>query len=354
MPTLHGIVTGDWHLDALKSHFPSDHIDKQLAECEKIYIHAVKHGIPHVFIAGDLFDSSASPLSTCIKLLKLLCKYSKHTDTHILAGNHDWSDVNRTALDFLEELINMEMLKNVYVYKDLQKVNIDGINVNFIPHGSEPNPKSKEPSINFVHRVVQGLVGDNGKLLKKYDDYVCSKHDFTFGGHVHKYQYLEDKDYVNVGSPYQKTFGEGFPKGFVEFTAKTSKKNKKLLKVKHRHVAIKPEFRLETKIIKTQEDLGKLSNSYNVRLRLIVDGDVDIPSDLTRVYPNIAHILDSKGKKVSETDSSVKISKESFDLPEINPTLGLSKHLKLLGFSKKQRNQAKSIVSEALAVSKSK
>lgn len=346
---LHGISTGDWHLDALKSHFPNDHVDKQLVEIEKIYKYAIEKGISHVFVNGDVFDASKSPIETCIKLLKLLNKYDKHVTTHILAGNHDWADIHKTSLDFLIEFVNMKMFKNLYVYKDLSTKTIEGINVNFIPHGTKEAPKSKVASLNFIHQSVKGAVGDNGRTIKvkDEDDFSCKERDFTFAGHVHQYQIVENKRLVYSGSPYQKTFGERLPKGYVEFTAEM--KGKKLV-VKQKFVQIKPNFELRTVLIKKQKDFGKLSNSYNVRLRVFIVGeDVVVPTDLTRSFPNVAAVLDSKGKKVSENESSVKLSKDRVAaMPKINPTRGLKGALKRLGHSKGEVALAKSIVNDAL------
>lgn len=348
---LHGIATSDWHLDALKSHFPHDHVDRQISVLEKIFKYAIENGIGHVFVNGDVFDSSSSPMKTCVKLLRLLCKYNEHVDIHILAGNHDWSDIHTIAIDFLAELIQLRMLKRVFIYKDSVETVINGINVNFIPYGSEYIDRDK-PSLNFTHGDIKGVVGDNGRPIKKVSSKRPPKGDFTIAGHNHLFQFLEKERFLCNGSPYQKTFGETPTKGFVEFTA--SYKSKSKLKVDYRFIRIRPLFEFKTIFIEKQKDFDKLSNSYSIRLRLIIKGDVIIPPDLNKNYPNIAQILDAKGKKVSETCSSVEIASESLILPEINPTLGLSTHLKAQGFGKSQRKLAKLIVGDALAVSKIK
>ncbi len=348
---LHGIATADWHLDAMKSHFPADHIDRQMVMLEKIYEHAIDKGIEHIFVNGDVFDSSVSPIATCISLLRLFSKYRKHVTTHVLAGNHDWADIRKTALDFLQDIIQMNLLKNVYVYKEFENKTIEGININFIPFGTENYSPSKKASLNFLHQAVSGAIGDNGRKLKVgANDFKSRKKDFCFLGHVHKYQFLESRRMVYSGAPYQKTFGEDVHKGFVEFKAKMDG-NK--LNVIHKFVTLKQEFELRTVLIKNQKDFQKLSNSYNVRLRLVIVGeDVVVPSDLTATHSNIATVINSKGVKVTETDSSVKLNRDRVtSIPKINPTKGLAKLLKAHGHSKADIKLAKKIVEDSLNIS---
>lgn len=348
---LHGISTGDWHLDALKSHFPADHIERQLVMIEKIYKYAIEKDIPHVFVNGDVFDTSTSPISTCIALLKLFTKYRKHVTTHVLGGNHDWADVRKTALDFLLDIVNMKLLKNVHVYKHYENKTIEGINVNFIPHGTDNFSPSKKASLNFLHQTVKGAVGDNGRKLKVgKEDFQSGKNDFCFLGHVHKFQFLETRRMVYSGAPYQKTFGEDVQKGFVEFKATMDGKK---LKVIHKYVPLKQEFELRTVLIKKQKDFQKLSNSYNVRLRLVIVGeDVVVPSDLTSTHSNIATVINAKGEKVTEHDSTVKLSRDRVSsIPKIDPTKGLAKLLTAHGHSKKEIKLAKKIVHESLNIS---
>lgn len=348
---LHGISTGDWHLDALKSHFPADHIDRQLVMVEKIYKHALEKGIEHVFVNGDIFDTSSSPISTCIALLRLFSKYRKHVTTHVLAGNHDWADVRKTALDFLSDLVNMKMLKNVYVYKEFENKTIEGININFIPFGTENFSPSNKASLNFLHTTIKGAIGDNGRKLKVGEKgFKFDKKDFCMLGHVHMYQVVGSEGRrVYSGAPYQKTFGESVQKGFVEFKAQMDGKK---LKVIHKFIPLKQEFELRTVLIENQKDFQKLSNSYNVRLRLVIVGEnVVVPSDLTSTHSNIATVINAKGEKVTETDSSVKLNRDrTASIPKINPTKGLSKLLKAHGHSKQEIKLAKKIVEESLNI----
>lgn len=347
---LHGIATSDWHLDALKSHFPADHVERQMVMIEKIYKYAIENDIQHVFVNGDIFDSSTSPISTCIALLRLFSKYKKYVTTHILAGNHDWADVRKTALDFMHDIISLKLLKNVYVYKQFENKTISDININFIPFGTEKYSPSNEASLNFLHQTVKGAVGDNGRKLKVGENaFKSRKKDFCFLGHVHSYQVLAKSRMVYSGAPYQKTFGEDVQKGFVEFKA-TMKGDE--LHVIQRYVPLKQEFELRTVLIEKQKDFQKLSNSYNVRLRLVIVGeDVVVPSDLTTTHSNIATVINAKGERVTESDSSVKLNRDRVaSIPKINPTKGLATLLKAHGHSKKEIKLAKKIVEESLNI----
>ena len=345
---LHFISTSDWHLDGLKKLFPNDHIQRQLAEVEKIFQYAMKKGIQHVFIPGDISDSYNMSWDAYFGLINLLTKYDGLLNIYYLHGNHDWEAEKKTSLDLLNLMCLHDMFKTVHLYNSPEQIEIDGVVINMLAFPAKKSIKHKKPCLNFVHASFDGAIGDNGRTLRVKTEIQCDKRDFTISGHIHQYQHMKAKRVIYNGNPFQKNFGESLPKGFIECKAKYV--NKKLV-VKHQFINNHPDFTLESKIINSQKDFTELSTSDSVRYRLYVDPGVVVPSDLMIKYPNIRQIFDSQGKtKIKELECADEFKQQSIDVPKIDPTFSLASSMKNAGWRKKDFQKAKALVAEAMSV----
>jgi DNA repair exonuclease SbcCD nuclease subunit len=342
---LHALVTSDFHLEALRKLFPKDHIERQLDEVEKIFQYAIKKGIRHIFIPGDISDTYNMSSDTYFSLVMLLKKYDGLLNIYYLQGNHDWEADKKTSLDLLNLMCAGDMFKTVFNFSKPTQLVIEGIVVNMLPFPAKRSIKNKKPCLNFVHTAYAGAVGDNGRALKVESEIYSKPSDFTVSGHIHKYQFLKKKRVIYFGDPYQKNFGESLPKGFGEIKA-YYKKGK--LIVKHQFINNHPDFTLESILISKQKDFLRLSKSDSVRYRLFIDPSVVIPQNLMLDFPNIKQILDSQGKTVLKD----LICLDEFDLdnvsiPKIDPTSTLKASMKSDGWSRSDYIAAKALILEA-------
>lgn len=320
------LVTSDWHLEAMKKHFPEDHLERQFSSLDRIYQYALTKGITHIIIPGDISDRQKMDDETKARLLHFFMKYEGIIESHYIGGNHDWADATATSMDLINQFCDWKFLKSLHVYMKPKQVKIEGITVNMLPHPARASIKSKKPALNFCHVEASGAKGDNGRLLKVKKDIAVHEDDFTISGHLHMYQYLKKKRFLFGGAPYQKTFGESRPKGFLECSAKY--KNGKLI-VKHDFVTLKPNYQLDTVSISRQKDWSKLEVNPSIRYRVYVDDGVTVPADIRTRIPNIAQIL-GMGHGGKDLDVS-RINVDHIGEFEVEPLNGLKDWLKTSG-----------------------
>lgn len=348
---IHGIVTSDWHLGSLRRFFPSDHIQRQMQEIERIYEYAVEQGIKYIFVAGDISDTSTMDQEAYIALLLMLKKYDAVVSTYYLCGNHDFNDISKTSMDLLHLLAHEGMFKNLHVYRDSEQIELEDIVVNFLPYPhTESIPHKRRPCLNFSHVEYVGALGDNGRKMRSGNCFDMPEHDYNFSGHIHKHQILKDRRATYCGAPYQKTFGEGLPKGFVEFKAKETGGKGSSIKIKQKFVNLRPSFSLVNRVITTEADFGLLENDRNTLYSLALADGVNVPNDLRYLYPNIHAIFDKSSKeKLNKVAKAIRKG-EAMPMSELEgATTNLSGKLKGLGYKKENRKYALNMVKEACA-----
>lgn len=331
--TFEAVCTGDWHLAGLAKHF-IDHLDRQMFEVDKMYQYAINNGINHVVVCGDISDTPNMPEAAYIALINHLKKYDGHINTYYIAGNHDFSDINKTSMDLLNVLYKKGFFKTFHLFLKPEERIIDGVPINFLPYPCLRAPKSDVPHLNFSHIEYNGCIGDNGRPLKTTREFKQNKGDFNVSGHVHQYQYIKSKRAIFTGNPYQKNFGESLPKGFVHIKARATKEQ---IEFRHKFIDIKPDFQFINLRIETRRDFGKLQASDSFRYKLWIAPGVEVPKDLRIKFPNITggvFDLDTKGKK-----DTLAIA----DNPAVtirHTKQQLSTFLKAQGFDKRFRTEA--------------
>lgn len=333
---LHGIVTSDWHLEALENHF-SNSVDIQLADIDRILQYAVSNGIKYVFVPGDISDKAKMTDDTKRKLLQLLLRYEGVLDIYYIGGNHDWADHTSTSMDLIATLCEWDFLKSFHIYLKPEQIELEDIVINMLPYPATESIKSRRPCLNFCHTETVGAMGDNGRPLKTDHDLVVGENDVTISGHIHLWQFLKVKNFLYCGSPYQKNFGEGPDKGFIEF--KIKEKGKKL-DFKFRFIPTKPSFILQTVLIKEQSDFSDLETNPNIRYRLYVAEGVVVPTDLRVRVPNIAQVLG--------TSKSQSLVLEEKHIATTDPREGLRPFLISEGATKVQLRKCKNFINSAL------
>lgn len=342
---LEAVVCSDWHLEGLSKHFPTDHIERQLETIDRIYQYAIEHGISIVIIPGDITDKYHMHDDTKRLLLKHFMKYDGIIWTYYSGGNHDWGDKTQTSMDLIQDFCEWSFLKTLKIMLRPEQMVLDGIVVNFLPHPAQESLPNKKPCLNFCHVETIGALGDNGRPLRTEKDIRVNKRDYTISGHIHLYQDLVNKRFLYCGAPYQKTFGEALPKGFIHIKAKYV--DKKLV-VKHKFVDSKPGFRLQTVVIKDQRDWSVLEVNQAIRYRVLVGDGVQIPSDIRVRVPNISLLVSANKNSNLDNIMEVDITEKAFS--DIHPKDGLREFLKASGIKKSLRldamHEVDSILSE--------
>jgi predicted phosphodiesterase len=338
---MEGLATGDWHFGSLTKHFRNP-VQRQIFELNKIYQYAISNGIQHVFVAGDISDTPSMDHDTYIQLVLFLKKYDGLIHTHYIAGNHDFSDIKKTSMDFLKVLVENGFFDSFSLYLTPELVQVDDCPVFFAPYPCLETIKSKRPKLNIAHVTYTGAVGDNGRTLRAKEEFQQADGDFTISGHIHQHQILKSKRALYCGNPYQKTFGESLPKGFVHFKARPTTDK---IKFSYRFINSKPDFQLINFHVSSRDDFARLLDSDTVCYKLWLDEAVEVPKDLRLQFSNITGgIFDVSTKKILESDPNVLIPQKR---PHLDVLHGLGHYFKSNGFSKAQYLEARGLVESA-------
>ena len=340
---LRGISTSDWHLSGgLSRIFPLKALEKQMAEIEKVFHYAVENNIKHIFMPGDISDKARLDEETFIALVGLLLKYDKYVSFYYLLGNHDVAHVGKTSMDVLQVFADSGVFKNVHLFSTPEVREIDGVDVGFVPFPHKAAPVNKRPALLFAHIEEAGAIGDYGIPLKSSSTKLDRRPtDYVISGHLHTYQELKKQRTLFNGALYQKTFGESFNKGFVEFQARYKDRE---LQIRSTHVATKPSFRLDTITIEESRDWEKLEQGEHVFYRIYLGEGVVAPKNIVRDFPNIVQLNGTtyRGKVTLEEKASVE------DIPKITPLTGLVDFLHRFELSKAEIKRAVGLVKEAM------
>lgn len=178
-----------------------------------------KEKVTSIICMGDIIHTRENvhvpSLSNCFSFLNNL---SKITDLHVILGNHDFNlknDIKYSSLDGLEIFS-----KNIKLYKELKRIQIENISCQMVPWLSKPNEE-------YLDDIVFGHLEFNG--AKKNLNSICkTKYEIPnfkriFSGHFHHFHHLAD-NMTYIGSPLQFNFGDsGDEKGITIYNPENDK-----------------------------------------------------------------------------------------------------------------------------------
>ena len=341
--SLRFVSSSDWHLDGgLTRLFPLNAMEKQFREVEKVFQHCTENDVRHLFMPGDISDKARISEATFIAFVTLLLKYDKYLSFYYTLGNHDVAHVGKTSIDVLKVFADSGVFKHVHLFSTPEVLEIEGVDVGFVPFPHKEAPKTKRPKIVFAHVEETGAIGDYGTPLRHASVTLKrDKRDYVVSGHLHTYQHLKKQRVLYNGALYQKTFGESTAKGFVECEAKY--RDGELL-VRHDFVASKPSFLLETLKIEDVNDWDKVEAGDHKFYRLYLGDGVVAPKDLVRNFPNVIQVNGTTYRGNGNVEEKASID----SMPKITPLTGLVDFLMRFDLTKTEIKQAVGLVKEAI------
>lgn len=202
-------------------------------------------GIDNIIFTGDIFEDIRPDYKYVILFLEFLqfCQ-SNNINIHIVAGNHD---MKRVGTEMCSALDIYQKGNFATVYKTFDTIILDGVGITMIPYRDREWLQCKDidsallliknqleeqasmiPSdyykVAIGHLAIEGsiFVGDESDSLT--NQIMCpisffKDYDFTWMGHVHKYQVISKIPFVShVGSLNISDFGEaGAEKNIIVF-----------------------------------------------------------------------------------------------------------------------------------------
>jgi len=215
-----------------------------------------KEGIKTVLHLGDAFDNRRSIDFDGLEWTqRVVLEPLKKYEVHMITGNHDIFLRNSNKLNSPSLLL--QQYKNIHVYQDPIEVNIEGLDILFIPWINTENEeevyKAVETSsarLAVAHLELNGFVAHRGHVMEdsRYP-YPFLKFEKVFSGHYHTRSYNGKIFYL--GNPYEIYFNDvDDTRGFTIFDTET---------LEHEHV----------------------NNPYKLHYQIVYDEDrIFIPKDL--------------------------------------------------------------------------
>lgn len=271
---------------------------------------ALEENVDTIVFTGDIFHSSRPNYRIVNLFLKYLQECEAYNiDIHIIAGNHDMErtgNIYRSVLD----IITSAGLQHVYVYKNINTLQLSDIGITFLPFrdrgflecktnndaikklqdilpfelNSIPEEKDK---ILIGHLAIEGSIylGDeydnisNELMLPKK---MFHGYDYVWMGHVHKPQVMQKKPYIaHIGSLDISDFGEeNQKKHLVIFNTNAKNKFKEIIiptrKLKHISIEIPIDEENPTEYVKKEI---KALSSKNLLQKAIVRIEIKLPDE---------------------------------------------------------------------------
>lgn len=191
-------TTADIHIRSLTRH-------DEIREVFKFFVEdCKKNHVDHIFIGGDIGHTKLSQYSgEYVELMVWLLNLLGDTaPTHIILGNHDLNEKNKSRQDVISPIVDAIKHPNVHLYKNSGVYNIaPGYNLCVFSIFDEENwnvvdPVEGDINIACFHGSVQGAKTEanwelhGGIELEHFADY-----DAVWLGDIHKMQWLDHRDY---------------------------------------------------------------------------------------------------------------------------------------------------------------
>lgn len=267
--------------------------------------------VDYIVVLGDVLNNFEKmdllTFNRCTDFLEMCMKGCKHL--FILVGNHDrrnqteflvkenslcafrnWEHTTlvETVKDFIDDEIKILLVPYVYPGRFFEAIESETKNI-------------YDYDVVFSHQEFYGVKLDSGPISEIGDKYPDDA-PMCFNGHIHKYGEVYS-NLLNVGTPYNKDFGDLGNKGVVVITFESGNLS---------YERILLNVRKKKKLEILEEELSSLEISDNVFYKIIVKGNPEIIS-LSTEYKRIS--------KLPNVTSSIQDNRATIVPEEINPII---------------------------------
>jgi DNA repair exonuclease SbcCD nuclease subunit len=236
------IIVGDVHLGKgtnigknVVGSMVNSRIEDQFKILNWIYDTAIKNDVHNLIFTGDIFQDTKPDIAVLLLIVEWLKKCSNNNiKCHLIVGNHDLRRTGTNNTSVLD-LINGIDFPNIFVYKNLQSLNIGDNFYTFMPFIDRKMMGTSMPeAIEVLRRQIKeeatkakdvkkkiliGHMAIDGSMYSDEIDELSNEimcpsdmffdYDYSIFGHVHKPQVMNEKPYVShIGSMDISDFGE--------------------------------------------------------------------------------------------------------------------------------------------------
>ena len=215
-----------------------------------------KEGIKTVLHLGDAFDNRRSIDFEGLEWTqRVVLEPLRNYGVHMITGNHDI--FLRQSNRINSPSLLLQQYKNIHVYSDPTEVNVEGLDILFIPWINTENEESVYKAVKtssarlaVAHLELNGFVAHRGHVMEdSRDPQPFLKFEKVFSGHYHTRS--DNGKIFYLGNPYEIYFNDvDDVRGFTIFDTET---------LEHEHV----------------------NNPYKLHYQIVYDEDkIFIPKDL--------------------------------------------------------------------------
>jgi exonuclease SbcD len=198
---------------------------------------ALTHHISDIILTGDIFDEPKPSTSLITMFLSWLKKcQAHHLNVHLIVGNHDIirsGNAYNSPIDVIEECD----LDNVYIYRSINTLILDGFAVTFVPFRDRKsfNTTSNQEALSQLknqlsyeissipvtykkiiigHLAIEGSIYVGDEVDDLANELMCpldlfEGYDYVWMGHIHKPQVMNNSPHIaHIGSMDISDFGE--------------------------------------------------------------------------------------------------------------------------------------------------
>ncbi len=253
------LIWSDLHLHSHKKNI--NRLDDCIQVLHWAFSEAKKNKCQDVFFLGDLFhERSKIDMLNYLHAFDAFVNFSNECPeitVWLLVGNHDMYHKDKWDVNSIRPF---DTISNVRIIETPQRLDIQGVDVDFLPHTENPLKElehfkifdTTKKHLLLAHLAVNGaslntLYGTRADVIVEYDEQMVPVNpesfdvwDQTFLGHYHGAQELNNKvEYV--GSPLQLSYGEAFQeKHLIVFDMETFKKTYIINDFSPQHLILPP------------------------------------------------------------------------------------------------------------------
>ena len=198
---------------------------------------ALTHHVSDIILTGDIFDEPKPSTSLITMFLSWLKKcQAHHLNVHLIVGNHDIirsGNAYNSPIDVIEECD----LDNVYIYRSINTLILDGFAVTFVPFRDRKsfNTTSNQDALSQLknqlsyelssipitykkiiigHLAIEGSIYVGDEIDDLANELMCpldlfEGYDYVWMGHIHKPQVMNNVPHIaHIGSMDISDFGE--------------------------------------------------------------------------------------------------------------------------------------------------
>lgn len=269
----------------------------------------LNNGVKSIIFCGDFYDTRHELNNKSLNIGKVVIECLRNDfELHLLVGNHDCylKDDNK-----INSLNIFKGLPNVYVYDNVETVNIENVKFTLVPWTKENN-NIPQTDVICGHFEINDFKMTETKICEGKIDAknLLVKAPLIFSGHFHNRQaksYSKYKSKIEyIGNPFQLTFGErDYEKGYILFNPINKTYTFIENKISPKHIVLKcnsynENIDVKNNIIKIIYETSEELENNKIYSHIQTNNPFEIVTEFINTDSKIDNVLVDDSLKIEE------------------------------------------------------